>query len=55
MVTVHPPHDLPPPTPTALAHSRQLGALIAAEIAAAGGSIGFDRYMELALYAPGLG
>ncbi|MES1992128.1 MAG: SAM-dependent methyltransferase [Pseudomonadota bacterium] len=55
MVTVHPPHDLPPPTPAALAHSRQLGALIAAEIAAAGGSIGFERYMELALYAPGLG
>ena len=28
---------------------------IAAEIDAAGGWIGFDRYMELALYAPGLG
>ncbi|HET7687817.1 MAG TPA: SAM-dependent methyltransferase, partial [Candidatus Macondimonas sp.] len=55
MVTVHPPHDLPPPTPPALAHSRQLASLIAAEIVAAGGSIGFDRYMELALYAPGLG
>lgn len=55
MVTVHPPHDLPPPTPAALAHSRQLASLIAAEIVAAGGSIGFDRYMELALYAPGLG
>lgn len=55
MVTVHPPRDLPPPTPEALDHSRQLCALIAAEIAAAGGSIGFDRYMELALYAPGLG
>lgn len=28
---------------------------IAEEIEAAGGAIGFDRYMELALYAPGLG
>jgi SAM-dependent MidA family methyltransferase len=28
---------------------------IAAEIDAAGGWIGFDRYMEIALYAPGLG
>jgi SAM-dependent MidA family methyltransferase len=35
-----------------------LGAMrqrIAAEIEAAGGAIGFDRYMEMALYAPGLG
>ena len=28
---------------------------IAAEIAAAGGWLGFERFMELALYAPGLG
>jgi SAM-dependent MidA family methyltransferase len=32
-----------------------LGAVIAAEIAARGGSISFARYMELALYEPGLG
>jgi len=32
-----------------------LAELIRAEIAAAGGWIGFERYMELALYAPGLG
>ena len=46
---------MPPPSPEAMAHSDRLAALIRAEIAAAGGWIGFDRYMELALYAPGLG
>jgi len=44
-----------PPDSAALAVSAQLRALIAAEINAAGGWIGFDRYMHLALYAPGLG
>ncbi len=39
----------------ALAHSRKLVELISAEIARSGGWIGFDRYMQLALYAPGLG
>ena len=47
--------SLPAPSPDAAAHSERLAALIRAEIAAAGGWIGFDRYMELALYAPGLG
>jgi SAM-dependent MidA family methyltransferase len=47
--------SLPTPPPDALAHSARLTALIRAEIAAAGGSIPFERYMELALYAPGLG
>ena len=47
--------SLPTPSAEALAHSEKLVALIRAEIAAAGGWIGFDRYMELALYAPGLG
>lgn len=46
---------LPPPDPAALAHSEQLRALIRADIRAQGGSIPFSRYMELALYAPGLG
>src|SRR5262245_27729339 len=46
---------LPEPSPDARAHSARLSARIRAEIAAAGGSIGFERYMELALYAPGLG
>lgn len=39
----------------ALEVSRRLGALIREEIAAAGGQIPFDRFMDLALYAPGLG
>jgi SAM-dependent MidA family methyltransferase len=46
---------LPLPDDAAAAHSARLGALIAGEIAAAGGWIPFDRYMDLALYAPGLG
>jgi SAM-dependent MidA family methyltransferase len=46
---------LPPPSPEAAAHSERLQRHIAQAIAAAGGWIGFDRYMDLALYAPGLG
>jgi SAM-dependent MidA family methyltransferase len=46
---------LPPPDADALAHSERLAALIRHEIAAQGGSIPFSRFMELALYAPGLG
>ena len=46
---------MPAPSPEAAAHSERVAARIHAEIAAAGGWIGFDRYMELALYAPGLG
>lgn len=38
-----------------LAHSERLRALIAAQIVQAGGAIPFSRFMELALYAPGLG
>jgi SAM-dependent MidA family methyltransferase len=47
--------QLPPPSADAQAASRTLSALIAAEIDAGGGWIPFSRYMELALYAPGLG
>jgi len=47
--------ELPEPGPDALAHSARLQALILDEIAAAGGRLSFDRYMELSLYAPGLG
>lgn len=50
-----PDSSLPPPSPDALAHSERLRAHIMAEIAAAGGLLPFDRYMELVLYAPGLG
>ncbi|MEY6431101.1 SAM-dependent methyltransferase [Thioalkalicoccus limnaeus] len=41
--------------PVAEAHSRELAERIRAEAEAAGGSLPFDRFMELALYAPGLG
>jgi SAM-dependent MidA family methyltransferase len=47
--------SLPEPEPEALAHSEQLAGLIAGEIRAGGGWMSFARYMELALYAPGLG
>ncbi|MCE7951918.1 MAG: class I SAM-dependent methyltransferase [Xanthomonadales bacterium PRO7] len=47
--------DLPPPSPDELAHSERVAALIRGEIDAAGGALDFARYMELALYAPGLG
>jgi SAM-dependent MidA family methyltransferase len=46
---------LPEPSAEARAHSAQVAAHIRAEIERAGGWIDFARYMELALYAPGLG
>lgn len=46
---------LPLPDPDALIHCQKVRAHIQAEIALAGGWISFARYMELALYAPGLG
>jgi SAM-dependent MidA family methyltransferase len=46
---------LPPPSPEASAHSARLAEHIAATIAAENDWIPFSRYMELALYAPGLG
>ncbi len=46
---------LPTPEGEALEHSERLVAVIRGEIEAAGGRLPFDRYMELALYAPGLG
>ncbi|MBI3041238.1 MAG: SAM-dependent methyltransferase [Betaproteobacteria bacterium] len=46
---------LPAPPAAALALSAQLTRLIAAEIERGGGWLSFARYMELALYAPGLG
>jgi SAM-dependent MidA family methyltransferase len=47
--------NLPPPSPEASAHSRELIAAIGREIVARGGWISFARFMELALYEPGLG
>jgi len=46
---------LPPPSADAAAHSRKLAEHIASVIAAEGDWIPFSRFMELALYAPGLG
>jgi len=46
---------LPEPDAQALAHSQQLADQLRHEIAANGGFIPFSRFMERALYAPGLG
>lgn len=46
---------LPEPTPEARAHSDRVVTYIREQITANGGWISFARYMELALYAPGLG
>ena len=46
---------LPLPSAEAQAHSNKLCDLIHRDIAAQGGWIPFARFMELALYAPGLG
>jgi SAM-dependent MidA family methyltransferase len=45
----------PAPDAAAQAHSERLLGLIRDHIRANGGAIPFSRYMELALYAPGLG
>ncbi len=52
-----PPHlaHLPAPPAEAQALSAQLASTIANDIRAHGGWVSFARYMELALYAPGLG
>jgi SAM-dependent MidA family methyltransferase len=47
--------ELPEPSADARAASELLHGIIAAEITARGGWISFARYMELALYEPGLG
>ena len=47
--------SLPQPSREAQAHSDQLCALIHRDISLQGGWIPFSRFMELALYAPGLG
>ena len=48
-------HAMPVPSADALRASEQLVACIQAEIDRAGGWIPFSRYMEMALYEPGLG
>jgi SAM-dependent MidA family methyltransferase len=49
------PLELPPLSPEEQEHSARVAARIRDELAAAGGWLPFSRYMELALYAPGLG
>lgn len=46
---------LPALTPDERRHSEAVMAHIGAELTAAGGWLSFERFMELALYAPGLG
>lgn len=46
---------LPAPDEESLAHSERVAEHIREAIEQAGGSIGFGRFMHLALYAPGLG
>jgi len=48
-------NPLPQPDADELAHAARLAAVIAQAIAASGGALRFDRFMDLALYAPGLG
>ncbi|MCP1728450.1 SAM-dependent MidA family methyltransferase [Natronospira proteinivora] len=49
------PGSLPEPPPEALKHSETLRRKILETIDAEGGVISFHRYMEMALYEPGLG
>ena len=49
------PADWPAPAPEARASSAALAEQLRQEIIRAGGAISFSRYMEQALYAPGLG
>ena len=55
MKFVTPVSELPVPDEDSLRHSQRLAGLIRDEIERQGGRITFARYMELALYSPGLG
>jgi len=46
---------LPSPTPEEQAHQDKVTRRLREEITVSGGAISFSRFMELALYAPGLG
>ena len=48
-------HNLPEPEPAALSHSRVLSERILKAIDDNGGRITFERFMDMALYEPGLG
>jgi len=47
--------SLPPPDADARAHSARVRDAIAIAIDEGGGFLPFDRYMQIALYGPGLG
>lgn len=47
--------NIPPLTTEQQLHAEEITRLISQEISLSGGAMPFDRYMELALYAPGLG
>ena len=47
--------QLPAPSPDERAHSARLQQAVCEAVAQRDGCLGFDRYMEMALYAPGLG
>lgn len=51
----HDPSGLPPPSPEAVAHGFLLADVILQAIEKNQGKITFEQFMELALYAPGLG
>ncbi len=46
---------LPAPSPEAVDHSEQLDLYLRQQAMQQGGALAFDQFMELALYAPGLG
>ena len=50
-----PSFQLPAPSPDELAHSARLQQVLCEASAESGGCLGFDHYMEMALYGPGLG
>lgn len=52
---VHTPSGLPEPDADARAHSARVQAMLTQRIRDAGGWLPFERWMEAALYAPGLG
>ncbi len=55
MTASTPPSTLPPLFPAEEEHSNAVARMIRERIAAAGGWLPFESFMELALYAPGLG
>src|SRR2546421_8798955 len=55
MTSSAPGSSLPPLSADEEQHSRAVSRMLRGQIAAAGGWLSFERFMELALYAPGVG